>query len=39
MRQETYSANGARTNGFQPGVNIVKNVYSDGTVSSKKVIK
>ncbi|MGI6222704.1 MAG: hypothetical protein ACOYJG_03760 [Prevotella sp.] len=39
LRQETYSVDGKQTTGFQRGLNIVKNVYSDGTVTTKKVIK
>ena len=36
---EYYSVNGARQNGLQQGVNIVKYRYADGTTVSRKVVR
>jgi len=36
---EYYSVNGARQNGLQSGVNIVKYRYADGTTVSRKVVR
>lgn len=38
LRQETYSLSGERKQNFTKGVNIVRNVYSDNSTSTSKVI-
>ena len=38
VRTMTYSINGTQTNGLTKGLNIVKEVYANGTVKTKKVI-
>lgn len=39
VADEVYSVNGARLNGLQKGLNIVRKHYSDGSVKTVKVIK